>query len=543
MARARTQTVEERPEVRASAQYLRVAPRKARLVVEHIRGRPVPEARTVLAFTPRAAAREVEKILASAVANAEANHGLIGDDLIVSAAYVDEGPVIKRWRARARGRVARIQKKTCHVTIRLAPAEADGAAARAAADDRGHGGGAGGAAHGGAEGRGEAQAREPCEEACDGQGRGDGEAQAQAQARPAQEEDRGRGVLVGQKIHPGGMRVGVIHDWKSNWYTTDKDFADALQEDIKIREHIIGKLSHAGLSDILIRKDKQRITVDIYTARPGIVIGKSGAEVDALRRDLHALTQKNVHININEIKRPELDAKLVAQSIAEQLENRVSFRRAMKRSLASAIRSGAQGVKVQCGGRLGGGEMSRSESYSEGRVPLHTIRADIDYGFAEAKTTTGRIGVKVWINKGEIMPEGFETVDGRRDARLGEQDTARRRGGKNEGLTASRESGRRGGSGDREGLGPVRDRKPRRGRRGGAGAPGGRGARQDNVEKPRTDEEATTAEGRELPEVQPETPTTPEAVAEAPESTTPKTQQEDPTKLDQSGDESAEKTD
>ncbi len=347
---------------------------------------------------------------------------------------------------------------------------------------------------------------------------------------------------MGQKIHPGGMRVGVIHDWKSNWYTNDKDFADALQEDIKIREHIIGKLSHAGLSDILIRKDKQRITVDIYTARPGIVIGKSGAEVDALRRDLHALTQKNVHININEIKRPELDAKLVAQSIAEQLENRVSFRRAMKRSLASAIRSGAQGVKVQCGGRLGGGEMSRSESYSEGRVPLHTIRADIDYGFAEAKTTTGRIGVKVWINKGEIMPEGFESVDGRRDARLGEQDTARRKGGKTEGLSASRESGRRGGSGDREGLGPVRDRKPRRGRRGGTGAPS-RGPRQDNVEQPRTDEQATTAEGRELPEVQPEVPTTPEAVAEAPESTTPKTQQEDPTKLDQSGDPSAEKTD
>jgi small subunit ribosomal protein S3 len=346
---------------------------------------------------------------------------------------------------------------------------------------------------------------------------------------------------MGQKIHPGGMRVGVIHDWKSNWYTGDKEFADALQEDIKIREHILGKLSHAGLSDILIRKDKQRITVDIYTARPGIVIGKSGAEVDALRRDLHALTQKNVHININEIKRPELDAKLVAQSIAEQLENRVSFRRAMKRSLASAIRSGAQGVKVQCGGRLGGSEMSRSESYSEGRVPLHTIRADIDYGFAEAKTTTGRIGVKVWINKGEIMPEGYETVDGRRDARLGEQDTARRRGGKTEGLSASREGGRRGSS-DREGLGPVRDRKPRRGRRGGAAAGGGRGPRQ-SAERPRTDDEGKTAEGRDLPEVTPETPTTPDAVAEAPESTTPKAQQEDPTKLDQSGDESAEKTD
>jgi small subunit ribosomal protein S3 len=343
---------------------------------------------------------------------------------------------------------------------------------------------------------------------------------------------------MGQKIHPGGMRVGVIHDWKSNWYTTDKEFSDAILEDVKIREHILGKLSHAGLSDILIRKDKQRITVDIYTARPGIVIGKSGAEVDALRRDLHALTRKNIHININEIKRPELDAKLVAQSIAEQLANRVAFRRAMKRSLASAIRSGAAGVKITCSGRLGGAEMSRSETYSEGRVPLHTIRADIDYGFVEAKTTYGRIGVKVWINKGEIMPEGYETVDGRRDARLGDQDTARRRGGKTEGLSASREGGR-GRSADREGLGPVRPQ--RRGRRGGP-ATARRAGSQDNVERPRTDETATTAEGRELPEVESEAPVTPEAVAEAPDTTTEKTAHEDPTKLDQSGDPAAEKT-
>jgi small subunit ribosomal protein S3 len=225
---------------------------------------------------------------------------------------------------------------------------------------------------------------------------------------------------MGQKIHPGGLRVGVIHDWKSNWYTGTKEFSAYLLEDIKIREHIYGKLEHAGLSDILIRKDAQRITIDIYTARPGIVIGKSGVEVDALRKEVHGMTNKAVHININEIKRPELDAKLVAQSIAEQLQNRVSFRRAMKRSLASAIRSGAQGVKVQCGGRLAGTEMSRSESYSEGRVPLHTIRADIDYGFAEAKTTYGRIGVKVWINKGEIMPEGYEGVTHRGDSRLGD---------------------------------------------------------------------------------------------------------------------------
>ena len=262
---------------------------------------------------------------------------------------------------------------------------------------------------------------------------------------------------MGQKIHPGGMRVGVIHDWKSNWYTSNKEFAGALLEDVKIREHIYGKLAHAGLSDILIRKDKQRITIDIYTARPGIVIGKSGVEVDALRKELHALTGKNVHININEIKRPELDAQLVAQSIAEQLQNRVSFRRAMKRSLASAMRSGAQGIKIQCGGRLGGGEMSRSERYTEGRVPLHTIRADIDYGFAEAKTTFGRIGVKVWVNKGEIMPEGFEGVT-TKDTRLGDQDQARRkRGGTTEGLGASRESGRGRGQ-DREGLGLVQRR-------------------------------------------------------------------------------------
>jgi small subunit ribosomal protein S3 len=283
---------------------------------------------------------------------------------------------------------------------------------------------------------------------------------------------------VGQKVHPGGLRVGVIHDWKSNWYVGKKEFAGALIEDIRIREHILKKLSHAGLSDILIRKDKQRITIDIYTARPGIVIGKSGVEVDALRKEVHAMTQKNVHININEIKRPELDAKLVAQSIAEQLQNRVSFRRAMKRSLASAIRSGAAGVKVQCSGRLGGSEMSRSEQYSEGRVPLHTIRADIDYGFVEAKTPTGRIGVKVWINKGEIMPEGYGVPGGSRETRLGDQDAARRRGGVTEGLGASRESGR-GRQQDREGLGPVRrgrpgQRGPGRGRGPGAGTGSGR---------------------------------------------------------------------
>jgi small subunit ribosomal protein S3 len=337
---------------------------------------------------------------------------------------------------------------------------------------------------------------------------------------------------VGQKVHPGGLRVGVIHDWKSNWYTGTKEFPQYLIEDVKIREHIYTKLGHAGLSDILIKKDKQRITIDIYTARPGIVIGKSGAEVDALRRDIHGMTHKNVHININEIKRPELDAKLVAQSIAEQLQNRVSFRRAMKRSLASAIRSGAQGVKITCGGRLGGTEMSRSETYSEGRVPLHTLRADIDYGFAEAKTTYGRIGVKVWINKGEIMPEGFDTGrDSGPSGRLGEQDQARRRGGRarGEGLGASAEGGRRR-SPDREGLGPVRQ-----GRRG--------GGKRRSVEQPRTDEQGVSAEGREQPAVEPDmrggspssTPQNDEPDATGQEGQ--EGQVEDPTKLESSGDE------
>ena len=321
---------------------------------------------------------------------------------------------------------------------------------------------------------------------------------------------------MGQKVHPGGLRVGIIHDWKSNWYTGSKDFPKYLMEDVKIRDHIVGKLSHAGLSDILIEKDKQRIKIDIYTARPGIVIGKSGAEVDALRREVHALTQKNVQININEIKRPELDAKLVAQSVAEQLQNRVSFRRAMKRSLASAIRSGAQGVKITCGGRLGGGEMSRSETYSEGRVPLHTLRADIDYGFAEAKTTFGRIGVKVWINKGEIMPAGYEGIAERAGAqgRLGEQDQARRLGGRDrEGLGATREAGRRSGP-DREGLGPVRQRR-RGSRPGGGRSRAGQGSAAPEAQAPEGGAAEAGAPEVEAPETQ--APETGAADAAAPE--------------------------
>jgi small subunit ribosomal protein S3 len=271
---------------------------------------------------------------------------------------------------------------------------------------------------------------------------------------------------MGQKVHPESMRVGYIHDWQSNWFN-ERHFAEYLAEDVKIREHIIRKLSHAGLSDIMIKKNANEVEINIRTARPGIVIGKSGSEVDALRKDLHKITRKQIKVNILEIKRPELDAKLVAQSIAEQLQNRVAFRRAMKRALTSAMRSGAKGVKVQVSGRLGGAEMARTEAYSDGRVPLHTMRADIDYGFYEARTTFGRIGVKCWINKGEIMPEGYsgaDLTDMSAPAPAADRSERPERGDRGD-------RGDRGGRGGRGG-GPGGPGGPGRGRGGG---PGGRG--------------------------------------------------------------------
>jgi small subunit ribosomal protein S3 len=293
---------------------------------------------------------------------------------------------------------------------------------------------------------------------------------------------------MGQKVHPEAMRVGYIHDWKSNWFN-EKNFAEYLDEDIKVREHIVRKLAHAGLADITIRKDAQELEVNIHTARPGIVIGKSGSEVDALRRDLHKMTNKQIKVNILEIKRPELDAKLVAQSIAEQLQNRVAFRRAMKRALTSAMRSGAKGVKVQVSGRLGGAEMARTESYSDGRVPLHTMRADIDYGFYEARTTFGRIGVKCWVNKGEIMPEGYTGADltdmtapappgNDRDGRGGRDGRDRNRGGGGGGGGRGGRGGGQGGGGrGTGGPGSFGGQGTRGGPGGGRGPGGGGGGR------------------------------------------------------------------
>ena len=206
---------------------------------------------------------------------------------------------------------------------------------------------------------------------------------------------------MGQKVNPNGFRLGISTDWKSRWYA-DKQYAEYVKEDVAIRRLMSKGMERAGIAKVEIERTRDRVRVDIHTARPGIVIGRRGAEADRIRGELEKLTGKQVQLNILEVKNPEADAQLVAQGVAEQLSSRVSFRRAMRKAMQSTMRSGAKGIRIQCSGRLGGAEMSRSEFYREGRVPLHTLRADIDYGFYEAKTTFGRIGVKVWIYNGEL---------------------------------------------------------------------------------------------------------------------------------------------
>jgi small subunit ribosomal protein S3 len=272
---------------------------------------------------------------------------------------------------------------------------------------------------------------------------------------------------MGQKAHPIGNRLGIIRGWDSNWFGGN-NYSDKLVEDEKIRKYISVRIAKGGISKVVIERTLKRITVTIHTARPGIVIGKGGQEVDKIKEELKKLTKKDVQINIFEIKRPELDAQLVGEGIAKQLEARISFRRAMKTTIASTMRMGAEGIKVMTSGRLGGAEMARTEQYKEGRIPLHTFRADIDYALAEALTTYGKIGVKVWICKGEVY--------GKRDLspNIGSTSTASGKGGRPEGAASFGARGERGGE-----RGGERRRDDRRGgnsgggdRRGGGG-PGG----------------------------------------------------------------------
>ena len=230
---------------------------------------------------------------------------------------------------------------------------------------------------------------------------------------------------MGQKINPHGFRLGITTDWSSRWYA-DKQYAEYVKEDVAIRKLLSQGLERAGIAKVEIERTRDRVRVDIHTARPGIVIGRRGAEADRIRGDLEKLTGKQVQLNILEVKNPETDAQLVAQGVAEQLASRVAFRRAMKKAIQSAMRAGAQGIRIQCSGRLGGAEMSRSEFYREGRVPLHTLRANIDFGKFEAKTTFGRIGVKVWIYKGDLTAKELA-------AKEAAQPSGRGRGGERRG--------------------------------------------------------------------------------------------------------------
>ena len=209
---------------------------------------------------------------------------------------------------------------------------------------------------------------------------------------------------MGQKVNPHGLRVGVIKDWESKWFAEPENFADALVEDYKIREFLKKKLYHAGVSKIQIERTTGRVKVIVYTAKPGVVIGKGGAEIEKLKVELAKFSNQKILVDIKEVKKPDSDAQLVAENIAQQLENRISFRRAMKSCMGRAMKAGAKGIKTSCSGRLGGADMARTEFYSEGNIPLQKLRADIDYGFAEANTTYGKIGVKTWIYHGEVLP-------------------------------------------------------------------------------------------------------------------------------------------
>ncbi|QKG53733.1 30S ribosomal protein S3 [Hymenobacter sp. BRD67] len=264
---------------------------------------------------------------------------------------------------------------------------------------------------------------------------------------------------MGQKVNPVGFRLGVIKGWDSNWYG-GKDFADKLVEDEKIRKYINARIQKGGISRIVIERTLKRITITINTARPGVVIGKGGQEVDKIKDELKEITKKDVQINIFEIKRPELDARLVGESIAQQLAARISFRRAMKMSIQAAMRAGAEGIKIQCGGRLGGAEIARSEQYKEGRTPLHTLRADIDYALSEAQTVYGKIGIKVWVMRGEVFGKPDLSPN---------QVPAGQQGGDDRGGRGGDRGPRR--DGDRNDRGPRRDgdRGPRRD--GAAGGP------------------------------------------------------------------------
>jgi small subunit ribosomal protein S3 len=287
---------------------------------------------------------------------------------------------------------------------------------------------------------------------------------------------------LGQKTHPVGFRLGVIRPWNSRWFATERSFAELVHEDMMVKRYIAKRLDNAGIAKVLISRAPKRVTVDIHTSRPGIVIGRRGAEVDKLREELQLLTKKSILLNIVEVRKPELNAQLVADSIARQLEGRMSFRRAMKKSLAATMKMGAQGIKIQCGGRLGGAEIARSEKYMDGRVPLHTLRADIDYATSTANTTYGTIGVKVWICLGEIVGKGSFYRD----------DEEKKKGEEPGGMAPSGRTRR-----EREARGKAKPRPRGRVRRQGSRGPAPKGRRPDAGAKTAGGAKGRKSEGEE----------------------------------------------
>ena len=335
---ARQASADKRP--KAIAKYVRISPRKVKIVIDLIRGKNVDEAAAILTYTPKAASPVVLKVLNSAIANAVNNQELDRKELYVAEVYANPGPTLKRYVARSRGSASPMLKRTSHISVVLDQKKAEG------------------------------------------------------------------GLSMGQKVNPHGARVGVIFGWSTRWYADKKDFANNLVEDFKLRKMIKEKYYAAGISRIDIERTAKDVTVNIMTSKPGMIIGPKGATIEQLKAEVTKQLGRPAQINVMEIKQPDADAQLVAENIAQQLEKRISFRRALKQAQQRAMKlPGVKGIKTSVSGRLGGADIARTEHYHDGSIPLQTLRANIDYGFAEAKTTYGRLGVKVWIYKGQILPK------------------------------------------------------------------------------------------------------------------------------------------
>ncbi len=375
-------------EVRSTYKYARISPFKVREVTREIQGLPVSAALDLLAFTPKKAAFLIGKTLKSAIANAENNANLKPDGLVVKEATVGEGPTLKRIMARARGSASQILKRTSHIRIVLSDEIAietrETRKAKRKTEKR-------------------AAKKDVAGEAT--QDAATAPDQKSAKPKRATKTKKNRSKFMGQKVNPIGFRLSVNRDWRSRWYASPQEFPAFLHNDLKIRDYVKKKLQFAAVAKIVIERAWNSIRVTIHTARPGIVIGRKGAEIEKMTEEISKMADgKQVKIDIQEIKTPEIDAQLVAENVALQIERRIAYRRAMKKAVQTAMDFGAEGIKLRCSGRLNGAEISRSEWYREGKIPLHTLRTPIDYGFAEANTVYGKIGVKCWICRKEERP-------------------------------------------------------------------------------------------------------------------------------------------